>query len=297
MEQTNIKTGKGFRIFTYLFLAVISLAAILPILLIFIASFTSEDALVLEGYRFFPSKLSAEAYIYIISQSSRMLRSYGVSILVTALGTLFSVFLSVMFAYPLSRSDFKFRNHFAFFISFTMLFNGGIVPSYIMWTQFFHIKDTLFALIIPNYLMSAFNVLLVRNYFKNNIPESLLESAKIDGASEWMVFFRIMLPLSVPVIATIALFIGLTYWNDWINGLYYLTSPKLYSIQNLLIQMMDNIQFLNSGAAAGIIGAVKLPSTAVRMAMGVVGIVPVLLIYPFIQKYLIRGTVVGAVKG
>lgn len=297
MEQTNIKTGKGFRIFTYLFLAVISLAAILPILLIFIASFTSEDALVLEGYRFFPSKLSAEAYIYIISQSSRMLRSYGVSILVTALGTLFSVFLSVMFAYPLSRSDFKFRNHFAFFIFFTMLFNGGIVPSYIMWTQFFHIKDTLFALIIPNYLMSAFNVLLVRNYFKNNIPESLLESAKIDGASEWMVFFRIMLPLSVPVIATIALFIGLTYWNDWINGLYYLTSPKLYSIQNLLIQMMDNIQFLNSGAAAGIIGAVKLPSTAVRMAMGVVGIVPVLLIYPFIQKYLIRGTVIGAVKG
>ena len=297
MEQTNIKTGKGFRIFTYLFLAVISLAAILPILLIFIASFTSEDALVLEGYRFFPSKLSAEAYIYIISQSSRMLRSYGVSILVTALGTLFSVFLSVMFAYPLSRSDFKFRNHFTFFIFFTMLFNGGIVPSYIMWTQFFHIKDTLFALIIPNYLMSAFNVLLVRNYFKNNIPESLLESAKIDGASEWMVFFRIMLPLSVPVIATIALFIGLTYWNDWINGLYYLTSPKLYSIQNLLIQMMDNIQFLNSGAAAGIIGAVKLPSTAVRMAMGVVGIVPVLLIYPFIQKYLIRGTVVGAVKG
>lgn len=297
MEQTNIKTGKGFRIFTYLFLAVISLAAILPILLIFIASFTSEDALVLEGYRFFPSKLSAEAYIYIISQSSRMLRSYGVSILVTALGTLFSVFLSVMFAYPLSRSDFKFRNHFTFFIFFTMLFNGGIVPSYIMWTQFFHIKDTLFALIIPNYLMSAFNVLLVRNYFKNNIPESLLESAKIDGASEWMVFFRIMLPLSVPVIATIALFIGLTYWNDWVNGLYYLTSPKLYSIQNLLIQMMDNIQFLNSGAAAGIIGAVKLPSTAVRMAMGVVGIVPVLLIYPFIQKYLIRGTVVGAVKG
>lgn len=297
MEQTSIKSGKGFRIFTYLFLSVISLAAILPILLIFIASFTAEDSLVLEGYRFFPSQFSTDAYVYIISQSSRMLRSYGVSILVTGLGTVLSIFLSVMFAYPLSRSDFKFRHQFAFFIFFTMLFNGGIVPSYIMWTQFFHIKDTLFALILPNYLMTAFNVLLVRNFFKNNIPESLLESAKIDGASEWAVFFRIMLPLSVPVIATIGLFIGLTYWNDWINGLYYLTSPKLYSIQNLLIQMMDNIQFLNSGAAAGIIGAVKLPSTAVRMAMGVVGILPVLLIYPFIQKYLIRGTVVGAVKG
>lgn len=297
MEQTIIKSGKGFRLFTYLFLTFISLAAILPILLIFIASFTSEDSLVLEGYRFFPSQFSTDAYVYIINQSSRMLRSYGVSILVTGLGTLFSIFLSVMFAYPLSRSDFKLRNLFAFFIFFTMLFNGGIVPSYIMWTQFFHIQDTLFALILPNYLMTAFNVLLVRNFFKNNIPESLLESAKIDGASERAVFFRIMLPLSVPVIATIGLFIGLTYWNDWINGLYYLTSPKLYSIQNLLIQMMDNIQFLNSGAAAGIIGAVKLPSTAVRMAMGVVGIVPVLLIYPFIQKYLIRGTVVGAVKG
>ncbi len=228
-----------------------------------------------------------------------MIRAYGISILVTVLGTVLSIILSTLFAYPLSRKDFKYRNFFSFFIFFTMLFSGGIVPSYMMWSRVFHIKDTIWALVIPTYLMSAFNVLLIRNFYSNNVPDALVEAARIDGASEFRIFGRVMLPLSVPVIATVGLFTGLSYWNDWINGLYYINDPELYSIQNLLIRLMNNIQYLNSGAAAGALsgGVTALPSASVRMAIAVVGVIPVVLAYPFLQKYLIRGTVIGAVKG
>lgn len=229
-----------------------------------------------------------------------MLRAYKISILVTVIGTLASLVLSTTFAYPLSRKDFKYRNIFSFLVFFTMLFSGGIVPSYMMWTKFFHIKDTIWALIIPSYLMNAFNILLIRNYYSNNIPDALVEAARIDGASEFLTFRRVIVPLSVPVIATVGLFTGLAYWNDWINGLYYINDPGLYSIQNLLIRLMNNIQYLNSGAAAGIVSGGTtgaLPSTSVRMAIAVVGVIPVVAAYPFLQKYLIRGTVIGAVKG
>ncbi|MPN48623.1 L-arabinose transport system permease protein AraQ [bioreactor metagenome] len=168
-----------------------------------------------------------------------------------------------------------------------------------MWTRIFHINDTIWALIIPNYLMNAFNVLLVRNYFKNNIPDAIIESAQIDGAGEGRILFRIMLPLAVPVSVTVGLFSGLAYWNDWINALYYIESPKLYGIQNLLIRMMNNIQFLSSGQNAGLLGnsIIALPSNGIRMALAVIGIMPILIIFPFLQKYLIKGVVIGAVKG
>ena len=182
---------------------------------------------------------------------------------------------------------------------FTMLFNGGVVSSYIMWSSIFGVKDTLFALILPNYLVTAFNVFLVRNYYANSIPMALIESAKIDGAKELTIFVRIMLPLAVPVLATVALFTGLTYWNDWTNGLYYITNPELYGIQNLLIRIMNNIQFLKSGSNAALLGGqtVELPGTSVRMAMAVIGILPILIIFPFVQKYFVKGVVLGAVKG
>jgi putative aldouronate transport system permease protein len=204
-----------------------------------------------------------------------------------------------MLAYPMSRKDFKYRNIISFLVFFTMLFSGGVVPSYIMWTRIFHIKDTVFALMIPTYLLGAFNVLLVKNYFSNNVPVSLIESAQIDGAGELKIFFKIMLPLSVPVVATIGIFTGLAYWNDWINGLYYITKPNMYSIQILLVRIMDNIQYLKSGSANSALGAnaVQLPSTSIRMALAVMGILPVIIIFPFVQKYFINGVVVGAVKG
>lgn len=298
--KRKLNSEKIFRSFAFVVLLILAIVCILPIILIIVASFTDETTLLANGYRFFPQKYGLEAYVYLLKQSVMMLRAYKISILVTVIGTLASLVLSTTFAYPLSRKDFKYRNIFSFLVFFTMLFSGGIVPSYMMWTKFFHIKDTIWALIIPSYLMNAFNILLIRNYYSNNIPDALVEAARIDGASEFLTFRRVIVPLSVPVIATVGLFTGLAYWNDWINGLYYINDPGLYSIQNLLIRLMNNIQYLNSGAAAGIVSGGTtgaLPSTSVRMAIAVVGVIPVVAAYPFLQKYLIRGMVIGAVKG
>ena len=227
------------------------------------------------------------------------MRAYGITILVTVLGTSLSVLITTMLAYPMSRSSFKYRNVLSFFVFFTMLFNGGIVPSYILWTGFFHIKNTIWALILPNYLVSAFNVIMVKNYYMNSVPGALIEAAQIDGASEMKIFWKIMFPLAKPVVATIALFTGLAYWNDWTNGLYYVDSDKLYSIQLLLMKIMNNVESLKTNTSLANAGAAiaDLPSTSVRMAIAVIGILPILFVYPFVQKYLIKGVVVGAVKG
>ena len=291
--------SKAFDRFASIFLGCLVVITLLPIVLIVISSFTAEDALIQNGYSFWPQEWSLDAYYYMVKQGAVILRSYGVSIFVTVVGTLCSVLITTMLAYPMSRKSFKYRNVLSFFVFFTMLFNGGIVPAYIMWTQIFHIKNTIFALLIPNYLVNAFNVILVKNYYSNNVPDALLEAAQIDGASEMTIFRRIMLPLAVPAIATISLFTGLCYWNDWTNGLYYISNEKLYSIQMLLMNIMNNIQALRANSTASLLGtgAVDLPGTAIRMAMAVIGILPVLLVYPFVQKHLVRGVVVGAVKG
>lgn len=294
--------SRGERVFTKfsaIFMTLFTLGAFLPFILIFIASITDESALISHGYSFFPAKLSIDAYLYMYTTISTFIRAYGISFFVTIVGTFVSTIITAMLAYPMARKDFKPHNVLAFIVFFTMLFNGGVVPSYIMWTRVFEIKDTILALIVPNFLMSGFNVLLVRNYFKNNVPKELIESSQIDGASEYRTFFSIMLPLSVPVLATISLFSALVYWNDWINALYYITQPKFYGIQNLLIQLMNNIQYLRSAEASSLIGAnaIELPTTAVRMAMAVLGIVPILIAVPFMQRYLTKGIVIGAVKG
>jgi len=295
----TITDEKRFSCFSTIILAVLAAITLLPIILIVIASFTKEQGLIEYGYSYLPKELSLDAYYYLVKQKTMILRSYGVSIFATLIGTLLSVILTTMLAYPMSRKDFRYRNILAFFVFFTMLFHGGIVSSYIMWTNLFHIKNTIWALIFPNYLVTAFHVFLVRNYYANNIPDSLIESAKLDGASEYTIFLRIMIPLAVPSVATISLFTGLCYWNDWTNGLYYVTETKYYGIQNLLIRIMNNIQFLKSGTTSTLLGtaAVDLPGTAVRMAMAVVGILPIVLIYPFVQKYFIKGVIIGAIKG
>ena len=290
---------KSFRRFSTIMLAVFTVITLLPIILIVIASFTDEKVLLSDGYTYFPRKMSLDSYYYMVKQGPMILRSYGITLLVTVAGTLGSILLTTTLAYPLSRKDFKWNGPLSFLVFFTMLFNGGVVSSYIMWSSIFGVKDTLFALILPNYLVTAFNVFLVRNYYANSIPMALIESAKIDGAKELTIFVRIMLPLAVPVLATVALFTGLTYWNDWTNGLYYITNPELYGIQNLLIRIMNNIQFLKSGSNAALLGGqtVELPGTSVRMAMAVIGILPILIIFPFVQKYFVKGVVLGAVKG
>ena len=293
------KPFSKYQILANVVMIIWTLAIILPFILLFMSSITDENTLVANGYSFFPKKFSLASYSYIIKSGGQILKAYGVSIGVTVVGTLLNVLLSALMAYPLSVKNLPGRNVMMFFVFFTMLFNGGIVPSYIMWTKIFHIKDTIFALLIPNYLVTAFNVILVKNYYANNIPDSLVEAAEIDGATEMTIFRKIMLPLAVPTVATISLFTGLCYWNDWTNGLYYVSNEKLYSIQMLLMKIMNNIQALRSNSNAALLGtgSVDLPGTAIRMAMAVIGILPILLIYPFVQKYLVRGVVVGAVKG
>ena len=289
--------SKSFNRAATIILTVIVIVTLLPIVLLVIASFTKEQVLIQNGYTFFPKALSLDAYYYMVKQGVVIVRSYGVSFLVTILGTVMSVVITTTLAYPMARKSFRYKNVLSFFVFFTMLFNGGIVPSYIMWSRFFHIKNTIWALIIPNYLVTAFNVILVKNFYQNNVPDALVEAAQIDGASELKTFYKIMFPLSRPVVATISLFTGLCYWNDWTNGLYYVDNEKLFSIQLLLMKIMNNIQALKANSALMGTGTVELPGTSVRMAMAFVGILPILIVYPFVQKYLVEGVVIGAAKG
>lgn len=278
-------------------LTVMVTLTLLPILLIIIASFTEETSLLQNGYSFIPKAWSFDAYYYIIKQGSVILRAYGVSVLVTVAGTVLSVAITTTLAYPMARTSFRYRNVLSFFVFFTMLFSGGIVPSYIMWTNYFHIKNTIWALIVPNYLVSAFNVILVKNFYANNIPGSLIEAAQLDGATEMQIFRKLVFPMARPVVATISLFTGLCYWNDWTNGLYYVDNQKLYSIQLLLMKIMNNIEALKANANLMGAGAISLPGTSVRMAIAFIGILLILIVYPFVQKYLVEGVVIGAVKG
>ncbi len=291
--------SKSFNRTSTIILTIMVVITLFPIVMIAVASFTEENTLLANGYTIFPRAWSLDAYRFIVKQGSMIFRSYGVSIFVTGFGTFLSVLLTTMLAYPMSRKNFKYAKVLSFFVFFTMLFNGGIVPSYIMWTSFFHIKNTIWALIFPNYLISAFNVILVKNFYQNNIPDALVEAAQIDGATEMQIFRKVMLPLAKPVVATIGLFTGLTYWNDWTNGLYYVDKQSLYSIQLLLMKIMNNIQALKANTSLVGTGnvAATLPGTSVRMALAFIGILPILVVYPFVQKYLVEGVVVGAVKG
>ena len=289
--------SKSFNRVATIILTFLVIVTLLPIVLLVIASFTKEQVLVQNGYTFFSKALSLDAYYYMVKQGAVIVRSYGVSFLVTILGTVMSVAVTTTLAYPMARKSFRYKNVLSFFVFFTMLFNGGIVPSYIMWSRFFHIKNTIWALVIPNYMVTAFNVILVKNFYQNNVPDALVEAAQIDGASELKTFYSIMFPLSRPVVATISLFTGLCYWNDWTNGLYYVDNEKLFSIQLLLMKIMNNIQALKANTALMGTGTVELPGTSVRMAMAFVGILPILIVYPFVQKYLVEGVVIGAVKG
>ena len=228
------------------------------------------------------------------------MRGYILSAIVTVVGTVLNLTLTTLFAYPLSRRDLPGRGVLAFFLFFTMLFNGGLVPSYIMWTQMFHIKNTIAALLFPNLMMGAFYVIMMRTYFTTNIPDAVIEAARIDGAGELRILLRVVMPMSVPIIVTLALLVGLGYWNDWLNGLYYINEDRLYSIQVLLNKMLMDVQFLmsNTSAAQSLQGQdFTLPSTGIKMAVAVMGALPVLVIYPFFQKYFVKGIIIGAVKG
>ena len=277
-------------------LMIFSLMALLPFILLVIASFTDNTVAVKEGYSYFPSKLSLAAFIYIGRNAAMIFRAYGITIIVTIAGTAAGLTITALYAYMLSKKGLPGRKFLVFFLVLTMLFNGGLVPTYLVYSNMIHIKDTIFALIVPSLLMNGFNVILIKNYFENNIPAELYESARIDGAGELFIFGRIAMPLSKPILATVGLLMGIAYWNDWQNGLYYLTDQKLYSVQNILNQINQNISYLASSGVAGVSMA-DLPTTTIRMAIALVGILPILIAYPFFQKYFAKGITMGSVKG
>lgn len=292
------KYHKRYQIIINFVLILVTLCMILPLVLLFISSVSSEKTLLVNGYSFFPKELSLDAYEYIWKNRLTIFRAYGITIIVTAIGTTLNLAMSTLMAFSLSIRKLPFRNVLSFYVIFTMLFSGGLVPSYIMWTSVFHIKNTILALLLPNLMMSAMNVMLIRTYFINSIPEAIYEAAQIDGASYFTIFRVIALPLGKPILVTVSLFAGLAYWNDWTNGLYYINEPELFSIQTLLNKMIQDLQAIQANSAAGAAGAgAAIPQVSVRMAIAFVALLPILLIYPFLQKYFAKGIALGAVKG
>ena len=293
-------TNKGFRIFANASMIILMLCCVLPFILLIMASITDEATLTLYGYSFFPRKINFRAYDYLFQSAGRIVRAYGITILVTAVGTTLNVMMTMFMAYLLSKQDLPGRSFLSFFIFFTMLFSGGMVPSYIVWSQYMHVGDSLRGLIFPNLALGAYNVILMRTYFTTNVPRDILEAAEMDSCSELGMLFRIAIPLSKPMLSTVGLFSALAYWNDWINGLYYLTRRgDLYSIQNVLNSMMSNVQFLkeNTLDASSAQITTQIPTSGVRMAIAVISVVPIMIIYPFFQTAFIKGIVIGGVKG
>ncbi len=293
-------TKKGFRVFANAVMVTLAMCCVLPFILLISSSVTDEATLMKNGYAFIPETVNFMAYQYLFQSFGGILRAYGMTVFVTAIGAFLNVSMTMFMAYLLSKRDLPGRSFISFFIFFTMLFSGGMVPSYIVWSQYMHVGDSVFALICPNLLLGGYNVILMRTYFTTNVPQEILEAAEMDSCSEIGKLFHISIPLSKPMISTVALFSALAYWNDWINGIYYLTRRKdLYTIQNVLNSMMNNVQFLKENtldaASAQIVN--QIPTQGVRMAIAVISVLPILVIYPFFQKAFIKGIVIGGVKG
>ena len=288
-----------WQIISHVILMIFALCALIPFILLLAASFSNETEVMVSGYSIIPRSFTLDAYTYVGTRWAEIGKSYLMTIIVTFIGTAASIIITSMFAYTLSMSFIPGVKVLNFLCIFTMLFSGGVVGSYYIWSNVFHIRDTIWALILPNLMLNAFNIILVKNYYLNSIPAALRESARIDGCSEFKIFWKIVMPLSIPINATIGLMTGLAYWNDWTNGLYYLTErggSKLYTIQLMLNRISENITWLSSAAQGSGISTVSVPTTTSRMAIGVLGLLPVLIVYPFLQKYFVKGITVGAVK-
>lgn len=270
--------------------------AIAPFWLLISSSVQDESTIITDGYSFLPRKLSGNAYQYISQEWKQIGRAYAVTIITTVVGTTLSLLLVSMTSYALSIKGLPGGSFIFVAIIFTMLFNGGAVASYITYTNVVNLRNSILALIIPNLLLNGFTIILVRNYVMYSIPGELQEAAMIDGASLMRIFIRIILPLSTPILATVGLLTALGYWNDWINGLYYISDSNLNSIQLLLNNINNSALFLASHSELKV-PTDQIPTIGIRMAISVIAILPVIIAYPFFQKYFVGGITLGAVKG
>ncbi len=280
-----------------------AIACLAPLILLISVSLTPEKLLLQDGYQFFPRALTLDAYKFLFEKPQMILNAYGVTILIVVVGTVGCLLVTSLYAYPISRMDFPFRNFFSMVVVITMLFSGGLTASYYINVRVLHLRNTIWALILPG-LGSAFYVMIARTFFRLSIPTEVLESARIDGAGETRILFKIVLPLSLPMLATIGLFTTFAYWNDWFRAMLYIDDKTLYPLQYVMSRALRDLQELQKNLTAGtmtseeaMIRLASMPSETLRMAMAVVSIGPIVLAYPFFQRYFISGLTVGAVKG
>ena len=282
-------------------LALFSLCCIIPFIVVVIISFSSEESIRTIGYSFWPMAWSTDTYAYAFEKLPQIWRSFFNSVLITGIGTVLSTLICVLYSYALYRPDFKYRNFFNFFSFFVMLFGGGLVPTYIISKQVLGLSENYAALIVP-LLVSPFNIIVMRTFFKSSVPLELIEAATIDGSGEYSTLFRIVLPIAKPGIATIALLNALAYWNDWFQSLLYIRQNKvLQPLQALLMELQNNVEYLNrmigQMGTAAIMEAQRAPNQTLRMALVVMIVVPIACAYPFFQRYIVAGLTIGSVKG
>jgi putative aldouronate transport system permease protein len=279
---------------------ILALVCIMPLFLVVSISFSTESSLIDYGYQFIPKEISLDGYTYIFTQSPAIIRALGVSVFVTVTGTIIGVILNSLMGYVISRKGYKLQKFFIWYVFIPMIFNGGLVSSYFIIGNFLHLSNTLWVLILP-LAVSSYNIILCKTFFKATIPDSLIESANIDGASELLIFFKVVLPLSKPVLATIALFLSFGYWNDWFTSLLYINNSSLYSLQAYLNKILSDIEFLLQNASTlGIVQQqilANMPKEASRMAIVVITVIPIACAYPFFQRYFVSGLTIGAIKG
>ena len=299
LEKFN-RIRKVTNIFFHLIFIVLALLCVIPIVVVLSISLSSEASIREIGYQLIPSSFSADAYNYIVKQGSMIIRALGVSVFVTVAGTLIGVFLTTTMGYALSRPQFKLKGLLTWVVFIPMVFNGGLVSSYYINSTMLGLSNTIWALILP-LAVSSFNVIICKTFFKTTIPDGLIESAEIDGAGQIRIYFTIVLPISLPVLATIGLFLCFSYWNDWFQSMLYIDDQNLYSLQALLNSLMSNVDALARNASTMGVSYAELvatmPKESARMAVAIIIVLPVALAYPFFQRYFISGLTIGAVKG
>jgi len=297
-NQKAIRLGAGnasLTITCYIFVGLFALICLFPFALMITSSFMSEKEIITEGYKLFPKKLTLSAYQFLLDNPKKLLDSYGVTITLTVFGTALGLFFMSMAGYVLNRKDFIYRNFFSFFIYFTTLFSGGLIPTYIVMVKYLQLKDSILAMLLPT-MISAWSIFLMRNFLKS-IPDSLYESATLDGAGDFRIYWQIFMPLAIPSLATVGLFLALAYWNEWYNAMLYIESANKFPLQYFLQKMVNqtNIQTLLKQGVA--IDTANLPTQSVKMATAVLATGPIILLYPFVQRYFVGGLTIGAVKG
>lgn len=279
---------------------ILSLICVVPVLFVVSISLNSEKAIENFGYTLIPKVFSIESYTFLMKQGSVITRALGISLFVTIVGTVIGVLLTTSMGYVLSRPQYKLKGFLTWVVFIPMVFNGGMVSSYYVNANLLGLKDNVWAYILP-LAVSSFNVIICKTFFRTTVPDSLVESAKIDGASQLRIFFNIVLPISLPVLATIGLFLSFSYWNDWFQAMLYIDDTKLNSLQALLTKIMDNVDYLSRNAATMGVSSAELarsmPKEGARMAIATIIVIPIACAYPFFQRYFISGLTVGAVKG